>query len=305
MNPSQKPIKVVYIVGGLPYGGVETWLLDLAKNVPDYQIEPIVINISGKGKLKNKFKENKISMYSVGNSYKSINTYRIDTLLKLFFLIRRINPDLIHTSHFSADYFGRLANIFIKKPIIAHIHNIKYEKKHHRRLANKLLSFFTTSYLSVSKDVYKKSIAKHHNTANRPVHILSNMIDEKKFNKKDNTHKKIENKNKIIIAGIGRLVQQKNFSLLIEAFAKSRFHMQNLELFLIGDGPEMENLKTKANSLDIADNTYFLGYREDIPKIIPNIDLLVMPSAYEGFGIAALECFYCGIPAIVSHNTAI
>jgi hypothetical protein len=127
--PSSK-IKIVYIIGGLPFGGVENWLFDVLnvlKNDP--VIKPTVINLSGTGKKIADFLENKLPLINLTSSNKSLNTHRLDTLIKLRQVLKKIQPNLIHTLHFSGDYFGRIASIGFSIPIITHIHNIKREKK--------------------------------------------------------------------------------------------------------------------------------------------------------------------------------
>lgn len=302
-NSRKKKVKVAYIVGGLPFGGVETWLYDLTRSAHEYAIDPVVINISGRGEMQKKIKEKGINVLTIGNSYKCINTHRIDTLFKLFFLLKKTNPDIIHTAHFSADYYGRLANIFIGKPIFTHLRNIKIEKKIWRKIANKILSLFTTAYIAVSKDVAERCIQKYHNRANKPVHILYNMIDINKFSQ-EKIKPPFPSEKKIIV-GLGRLVAQKNFDLLIKGFALCSSSLPHIYLTIIGEGPERQSLENLARELGIKKNVEFMGYREDVPSILPFADLIVMPSAYEGFGIAFLEAMYCGVPGILSENTPI
>ncbi|MFP4657252.1 MAG: glycosyltransferase family 4 protein, partial [Desulfonatronovibrionaceae bacterium] len=55
----------------------------------------------------------------------------------------------------------------------------------------------------------------------------------------------------------------------------------------------------------IEKNVEFMGYREDVPNILPFANLIVMPSEYEGFGIAFLEAMHCGVPGILSKDTPI
>ena len=60
-------------------------------------------------------------------------------------------------------------------------------------------------------------------------------------------------------------------------------------LVIIGDGPEKNNLIELAEKLRITDKTLFLGKRSDVNILLQGMDVFLMPSKYEGFGIAALE----------------
>jgi glycosyltransferase involved in cell wall biosynthesis len=299
--PSSK-IKIVYIIGGLPFGGVENWLFDVLnvlKNDP--VIKPTVINLSGTGKKIADFLENKLPLINLTSSNKSLNTHRLDTLIKLRQVLKKIQPNLIHTLHFSGDYFGRIASIGFSIPIITHIHNIKREKKIHRRLINKLLSLKTDAYIANSYAV-KDTIIKDHLLVDKKIFVLYNSIN---FNSLDvlplDLNKSFGIKEKNIILGVGRLVEQKNFDLLIKAFAYLKQHnINNIALVIVGDGSKRTTLKNLATKLGIKDNTYFIGYRKDVGALMLSSKVLAMPSAYEGFGNVLLEALYCQLPAVVS-----
>jgi hypothetical protein len=82
--------------------------------------------------------------------------------------------------NFSADYFSKLALLNSKTLIVTHIHNTKIEKHLHRRVLNRLLSFRTSFYVSVSKAVYDM-VEKKHNMFKKKHIVLYNAIDLDNF----------------------------------------------------------------------------------------------------------------------------
>ena len=71
-------------------------------------------------------------------------------------------------------------------------------------------------------------------------------------------------------------------------------------LVIVGDGPLFKKLKQKAEDENIRD-VIFTGSRDDVDKIIPSCDVLVLPSFSESFGLVLIEALSCGKPVIGSN----
>jgi len=299
-----RPIKVAYVIGGLPFGGVENWLLDLVLALRQgNDIIPYVLNLSGTGNLMPKFAAMGIDVICIGNDKKAINTHKLSTVLALRSKLRQIDPDVIHTLHFSGDYFGRLASLGLGKPVFTHLRNTKSERKGFRRIANKLLSYATTCYFSVSGQV-AETVRKDHNVAGRPSYILYNAVDPKKLLVDPiDLGERYGLKGRVII-GVGRFVAQKNFDKLIKAFAILKESVQDVSLLLLGDGDQMAALKDLVGGLNLQGDVCMPGYtnNEDIPGHLKSSYLLAMPSQYEGLPITHVEALFCGLPAVISEH---
>jgi glycosyltransferase involved in cell wall biosynthesis len=79
----------------------------------------------------------------------------------------------------------------------------------------------------------------------------------------------------------------------------------DIKLFIIGDGPEKQNLESLASVLKIEKNVNFFGFFEDNNKVyglMKSSKVFVLPSTREGFGIVALEANACGIPVITTNH---
>ncbi|MDE0102358.1 MAG: N-acetyl-alpha-D-glucosaminyl L-malate synthase BshA [Bryobacterales bacterium] len=71
-------------------------------------------------------------------------------------------------------------------------------------------------------------------------------------------------------------------------------------LLMIGDGPDMEAVKLVAEELGVSSRVAFLGAEQDAAELLPQLDLFLLPSEQESFGLAALESMACGVPVIAS-----
>jgi glycosyltransferase involved in cell wall biosynthesis len=290
-------MKIAFIVGGLPFGGIANLLKDITLELKRKGCDPVVINLSGTGCNLEDFLANNIQVLNISNSVKALKTHRIDTLIKLRRIIKTLYVDIIHTMEFSGDYFGRIASLNLKIPVVTHIHNINRQRKLHRRLANKLLSFKTDLFISVSEEV-KKVVDLDHNIAKRKNIVLYNGLYIKKFRTLENLQEHAKNTN--IIICVGRLVKQKNFDLVIKAFNCLKETFKDLELWIVGDGKEKDNLKRLIDELNLNDKVKLLGFRTDIPEMLEKACIFLLPSDYEGLPVSHLEAMHMGLPAIIS-----
>lgn len=294
-------IKIAYVVGGLPFGGVENWLFDVAlrmKNSKTYSCK--IFNVSGTGLKLPEFYAAGLDVINIGKNNSAASSHRLDTAFVLRKELKKYSPDIIHTMHNSGDYFGRVSTIGFSIPILTHIHNIKREKKLSRKIINKFLSYFTFAYISVSRavDVVVKS---DHNFFNRSRFILYNGIDTNKYKiKSHDLSLKYELSGKIII-GIGRYVTQKNFENLIRALKILIDAGRDVSLILVGEGTCRSVYESLIDDFGLSNRVVLTGYRKDVGSFLRGSDILVMPSFYEGFPLVHLEAMYCGVPAVVSR----
>ncbi|GBE42591.1 N-acetylgalactosamine-N, N'-diacetylbacillosaminyl-diphospho-undecaprenol4-alpha-N-acetylgalactosaminyltransferase [bacterium BMS3Bbin10] len=97
------------------------------------------------------------------------------------------------------------------------------------------------------------------------------------------------------ILGIGRLVPQKAFDVLIDAAA---LHVPQARIVLLGDGPERAALTQRAARRGIADRLSMPGFVEDISPYLAHADLFVLSSRWEGFGHVIVEAMAAGLPVV-------
>ena len=101
---------------------------------------------------------------------------------------------------------------------------------------------------------------------------------------------------KIILAA-GRLIEQKNFLMLIRAFAEVRSQL-DVRLILLGDGPQREKIYELINSLKIEEAVSMPGWVDNPYSFMANADLFVMSSSWEGCPNVLLEALACGCSVV-------
>ena len=103
---------------------------------------------------------------------------------------------------------------------------------------------------------------------------------------------------KRFIIAVGRLSWQKGLDVLLEAFARLR--QNELDLVILGEGPEEQNLRQMCNALNIQNKVHFLGFLDNPWAVMHKAELFCLTSRWEGFGHAIVEAMACGTPVIAS-----
>lgn len=128
--------------------------------------------------------------------------------------------------------------------------------------------------------------------------ISWNSVDINKFSSKheDSFKKEYGLEDKPIVLFVGNLIKRKNVYSLLEA---KKIAQSDYYLVIVGDGPLFKKLSKKVDEEHIED-VIFTGSRDDVEKIIPSCDVLVLPSFSESFGLVLIEALACGKPVIGS-----
>ncbi|MEA3489045.1 MAG: glycosyltransferase [Candidatus Omnitrophota bacterium] len=109
---------------------------------------------------------------------------------------------------------------------------------------------------------------------------------------------------KLYLISIGRFIKRKGFDFLIKATGLLRKQGNDIDLMLIGEGPERAALEKLSNKLGVSDHITFLDSVSDEKKFqyLAAADIYVLPSLHEGFGIVLLEAMYCGLPIVATNE---
>jgi glycosyltransferase involved in cell wall biosynthesis len=103
-----------------------------------------------------------------------------------------------------------------------------------------------------------------------------------------------------VLGSVGSLCQEKGHRYLIQAFARLRNCIPDACLLLVGSGPDAARLGSLACECGCADAIHFFGESAEIAQCLQAMDVFVLPSLAEGFGLALAEAMACGVPVVAS-----
>jgi N-acetyl-alpha-D-glucosaminyl L-malate synthase BshA len=136
----------------------------------------------------------------------------------------------------------------------------------------------------------------------KEIHVITNFVDIKRFSQsnKDHFRKMLAPNGEKILAHVSNFRKVKRVEDVIYTFEKVRSTIP-CKLLMIGDGPERQTMEQLCRELGTCDDIRFLGKQDKLEEILSITDLFMLPSAYESFGLAALEAMACRVPVISSN----
>ena len=213
-------------------------------------------------------------------------------------IIRRINPDILN-AHYASGY-GTLSRLVDFHPTLlsvwgSDVYDFPYESKWKVKILRK--------NLAAADQIASTSHAMKTQTENfakpeRPIAVTPFGVDTKTFVPNPD-HKP----NIITIGTVKKMDPAYGIEFLIRAFALLvEKNVTNIELILVGGGPQGKELKTLAVELNIDKLCHFIGYvpHVEVPIWLNRLNIYCAPSNSESFGVAVVEASACGIPVIVS-----
>ena len=104
-----------------------------------------------------------------------------------------------------------------------------------------------------------------------------------------------------VIGMIARMTAEKGHSVLLRAAARLRGEFPSLTVRLVGGGPLETPLRAEAAGLGVGNAVEFPGFRDDLPPLLAEMDVVAVPSIYEGFGLTIVEAMGMARPVVASR----
>jgi len=208
-------------------------------------------------------------------------------------IIKKSPPDIIWTSLSRATLIGQIAGFIEKIPVISWKHSAKARiyTKIFRNLSKLWIADSTVveEFLNQSMKVHKSNILAW------PLYI---------YNDVSTVPCRWDGLRPLHLGSMGRLREQKNYSVLIDAmykFLKKYPELKNkIKVSIAGIGPLQPLLQEKINNLSLKDNISLIGYIEETEMFLLSLDVYIQPSIFEGMCLAAHEAMAVGLPVIAS-----
>ncbi|MFQ6083735.1 MAG: glycosyltransferase family 4 protein [Candidatus Aminicenantia bacterium] len=239
--------------------------------------------------------------------------YDLLAFFSLYRLLIREKPIIVHTHSSKAGFLGRLAAKLAGIPIIIHTPHghifFGYFGPFKTKIfifLEKIASYITDKIVALTNREKEDHILFKIANEDKFVVINSgveiNKFKELPFDEKQNFKRALGiPENSLIVGTVGRLVPVKGPEFLIEAAKYIISKYSDTFFIFTGDGYLKQNLERKAFEIGIKKNIIFLGWRNDVAKIISIYDIFVLPSLNEGMGRVLVEAMAIGKPIVASN----
>ncbi|MCP4267540.1 MAG: glycosyltransferase family 4 protein [Candidatus Brocadiaceae bacterium] len=290
------------ITHDLNIGGLQRVASDIALNIDQTKFEVSVCALREGGPFEDEMLEAGIRVIRLPATHNGVDYL---SFWKLFKLLKKEKPHLIHTHNTQPLLDGIMAAILAGVPVRIHTdHAREFPDKRRYMYAEWFMSHFTDRMVAVS-DSTKADLVKYEKIKPKKIEVIQNGIDGKKHLVKIDIKEKkkelgIENTFTPILGFVGRLSNEKGLIYLIKAIKLLVKDFPEVILLIAGEGELLNALKREIVELGIERNVTFLGPRNDIWEVMQLFDIFVLPSEREGLSLVLLEATAAALPIVAT-----
>jgi len=227
-------------------------------------------------------------------------------MFRLLRVLRRLEPDLVHSRNWGAIEAVPAARLAGVRAIVHSEHGreladpegLNARRNRFRRLLAPLIDRIVT----VSDDL-KAWLEETVKLPGAKLLVIPNGVDTERFS----PARRLEGRQALqvsdettVVGTVGRLNGIKDYPTLLTAFADVARRAEHVRLVFVGDGPQRAALEAAAAALGMKERVSFLGERTDVPALIAGLDVFVLPSIAEGMSNTLLEAMAAGRPVVAT-----
>lgn len=302
-----KPIRIAQVIGKWLGGGVESVVMNYYRNIDRKKIQFDFICDSDSTNIPYEEIQELGGGVILVPPYEKVLAYQKE-LIKVF---RKNEYKIVHSHINTLSIFPLMAAKKAGVPIrISHSHSTSNKAEWKKNLLKEFLKpfakVFATNYFCCSEHAGRYLFGDK-SYDDGEVFLLNNAIDLDKFKYSEEIRTEMRkvlriSDDTIVIGHIGRFVKQKNHEFLIDIFNEVHKKNNNTLLVLAGQGPLVDEIKSKVKELGLENSVKFLGQRRDACKLYQLFDIFLLPSLYEGLPVVGIEAQASGLLCVLSTD---
>jgi sugar transferase (PEP-CTERM/EpsH1 system associated) len=322
MSAARGPARlVVHLVEALDSADIENGLLNLIRHLPAERYRHAIVCLHDRGDYQAGIREHGVDVVNLNKAEgRDLLHY-----LRMFRVLRRLQPDLIHTrnrSGLKAQIVAALAGV----PVRVHAEHGRQRgdaeggrheagrkagktgKRLPGLLLRRLLCPLIDHFIAVSGDL-EQWLVESVGAAPARVSQIANGVDSVQFHPRLGPAAAVGppgymHDNAFVIGSVGRMDDSANHATLVEAFlrliASPHPAHARLRLLIVGDGPARAECQALLNRAGAAQRAWLPGSRADLAQLMRAMDLFVLPSLAEDRSNAILEAMASGLPVVAT-----
>ncbi|MGL4673215.1 glycosyltransferase family 1 protein [Cetobacterium sp.] len=300
-------IKVLHVVGGMDIGGTETMLMNLYRNIDRDRYQFHFISYYEK----EGFYDREIE--SLGGKIIHLKFSKrfgaLGSILQLRKVIKEEGYDVVHTHTLFNCGIGVLSAWLGKAKVrISHAHTVfearnNFIKKCYIEMMKLSIKLFSTHFLSCSNKagefLFGEKVLKDKN-----YYFIPNYVDYRKYLNlplKKSLRELSEFKDdEIVIGHVGRFIEPKNHDFILDILKEIKSRGVKVKGLFVGDGDCRKAIEEKIKRLSLENDVFITGMVSNPEKYSGAMDIFLLPSKYEGFGLVLIEAQAARVKVIAS-----
>lgn len=299
--------RIVLVVDGLGAGGAEKTVADVAGALTTIGMDTTVIYLQER--------PNRIGLEACSQRHVSTLFVRITRLWKIrewvaFILsIKRLRPDVLHAHLHYATIVSIVVGALLRIRTVVTLHTLEEPGDWSKAGLRLRLMFILIKYVPcelICLTNQSKAIAlKHAPKVSRRIHVIPNGLDLGEWKIERQKEIARDPTSPIVMLSVAVLRKLKGIHHLIHAHAVLSKRFPNLQLWIVGDGPERHRLEQEAELAGSKENVFFTGHRSDIRELMKSADLFVLPTLFDALPTVVIEAMAVGLPIVASRTGGI
>lgn len=280
---------IVHIIPTLRFGGAERFVVDLSNGLVEKGHDVSIITLFDERQMQDQLTAG-IAVHVVQKKSK----FGFGLVAELKNMLKELQPNLVHTHLFGADVWGRKAAYALKIPVVTTEHNTNVDESWLKHLVKRVFRYQSAVFTCYSQAVYDY-LQKKYGVNKKKIVRINQGINVKRY--KDVPPVNMDET--LYLLALGRFEHQKGFDILLDAL--DRLKQYNWILHMRGEGSLKFRLMAHTKCLKQHDCVAFYKPTPDVPAVFGEVDVVVMPSRWEGLGLIAKEAMAAGRLVVASN----
>ena len=282
-----RPVKILFLISNAQLSGAENQLLLLSNNMDKSKYDIEICCLESKGPFTKAAKKMKLTVHIIDRKTR-FDFYRLFGLVKL---IKKKKYNIVSSYTWSANQYARLAKLFVKFKLISGERGRSLDKMNLENFIDKLL-FPLSDMVIFNSKVQRDKFLSFTKVMPNNIKFIPNCINVDIFNNEGgNTLKKLIglDNDVILIGTVGNFSVPKNFDMFIDLCLSLKDVQNNVHFIAIGSGPRKKYYEKIIKNKKLESHISLIGRREDLNKILCELDIFILTSSQEGMPNVILE----------------
>jgi glycosyltransferase involved in cell wall biosynthesis/predicted ATP-grasp superfamily ATP-dependent carboligase/predicted metal-dependent phosphoesterase TrpH len=297
--PGERPLRVLHLIETINPGGAELMMLGLITSLPRDKVTSHVVVIKH-GWLEQRLREHNIPV-TVMPLKRQLDWRWVRDLARL---AKRREYDVLHSHEFTMNAYAFLAGKLSGLPTQATVHgNLEYLQGHwKRRGMYRWLTLAAAPLVAVSDEI-RRMLVEEIGLLAEEIKVVHNGVPVDEVAQGDCPSREelgLPTAGRLI-GVVGRLHPIKGPDVMIDAMPKLLEAAPDVRLLFFGQGHMRPELEQRVARLGLGDAVSFMGYAENIRDVMHCLDLVVVPSRYEGLSLTLIEAMATELPIVATN----
>lgn len=290
---------VLHLCESSDTGGAESVLISMVEGIDKNRYRSLVCLLND-GWLKVELEKRRIETVVIPQP----RSLDLRWLLEVRRLLKDRDIHVMHSHEFATNVYASVLSWFTGIPVVATAHGKNYYgEKWRRRVAYRFVAR-QSAMVAVSDDL-KRFLVRQVGIPPSNIRVIHNGIDLGRYAVQERARalrKELGlSSDQRVVGTVANLFAVKGQTYLLRACRAVARVFPNLVLLVAGEGEQLAPLEKEASDLGIADKVKFLGFRSDVPALLQEMEVFILPSLSEGLPLSVLEALALQKPVVATH----